>query len=268
MDWLSVNNNLRNIIKMSTFVADMRNAGGKKAIVDSLNKHYNRLNTVKSTLNTRDIPAQHVNKNLRPKSSQKQLEEVKETFRRVTNVKNSKSTLKAPDTYHLSGQLSKNRASKKNTQISEHENNVKSMQKRISRIGSFSERKKNPNDPITNPVYVFRDRNSQDGVFYHEKSIQMMIKPPNIGDAYNDVIDHKSSSTLQTPVLNIPYVSPTEPEPILALKGQMLQIVVKHRILNSNDLEEFVHKTRLRNAHLDETVLEEAINFVINQVIS
>ncbi|CAG9323294.1 unnamed protein product [Blepharisma stoltei] len=257
-------------IKMSTFLSDMRNTGGKKTIVDSLSNHYKHLNTIKPVVNSFDPPPKHVNAKSRPASKQSNLSEVKETFRRVSSVKNSKSSFSAPETFHLSSKLSQNRAKKKNSQITDHENNIKSMQRRINRIGSASERKKNPYDPIAHPALLLRDRDETNIYMVTDEFMQKMNQPPSISSAYNEIANNNKPviSDRQRELLEVPYIRLAEPEKALALKKEMLEIIVRKRILSQQDLEKFCSLVRERNSHIKSSEIDEAINFVINQVAS
>ncbi|KAJ4461419.1 hypothetical protein PAPYR_1985 [Paratrimastix pyriformis] len=83
--------------------------------------------------------------------------EVKETFRRVSQVRPSTDT-RPPQTYHLAAQVSRSQRPRRadlNAMV-EHGINIANLQRRIESIGTTTERKKNPYDPTVNPSYLMR----------------------------------------------------------------------------------------------------------------
>eukprot|EP00357_Protocruzia_adherens_P030023 CAMPEP_0114992962 /NCGR_PEP_ID=MMETSP0216-20121206/12250_1 /TAXON_ID=223996 /ORGANISM="Protocruzia adherens, Strain Boccale" /LENGTH=151 /DNA_ID=CAMNT_0002356521 /DNA_START=29 /DNA_END=481 /DNA_ORIENTATION=+ len=145
------------------FTPDLRNTGGRDAVIERLNSHQSALLRAKPTMNTRVKPHPHVNAPKRKKgqyypTATKHVDdygEVREAFRRVSVVKKGLDNGK-PKTFKMSKKLSQNRNRKPNFEQTEHMNNLASLQRRLGNLGSWSQRKKNPNDPIANPTYIFR----------------------------------------------------------------------------------------------------------------
>ena len=110
-----------------------------------MSNHYSALVNVKSTLNTRQAPRQHISKiGKRPQSSKpiqtglKKLDndlvqgdkfsEQRETFKRVANVKKGGTDCNQPETYKLSKKLTNNKTAKKSTFADEeHLKHLKSL---------------------------------------------------------------------------------------------------------------------------------------------
>ena len=63
-----------------------------------------------------------------------------------------------PTTHHLSKKMNvykKRRMMSTCYDLKEHEKNLASLNRRMMEVGSMQERKKNPFDPIGNPVFFF-----------------------------------------------------------------------------------------------------------------
>eukprot|EP00347_Sterkiella_histriomuscorum_P006520 403352454 len=155
------------------FRNDTRGVGGQKEVMNLMQNHYSALVNVKSTLNTRQAPRQHVSKistTKRPSSAvpgHKKLEqdlikaqnfaEQRETFKRISNIKSGGTDSKPPTTFKLGQKLSTNKIARANNyQHEEHLKNLASLQSRINFVGSKLDRKKNPHDPLSNPVFFFK----------------------------------------------------------------------------------------------------------------
>jgi len=75
-------------------------------------------------------------------------------------LKNGDTDSSRPKTYGLIKRLTVNKKSKANHyEHNEHLKNLASLQKRLNNVGSKDDRKKNPHDPLSNPVFFFNKGN-------------------------------------------------------------------------------------------------------------
>ena len=177
------------------FVGDMRNPGGKAMVNTQLLKHRNAIRQAKTLLDLKP-PHAHITKvvglkkdyghDLKAKKRKKGasqghtiltrkmkdispilyqqecFQEVKETFRRIRDVKTGltyelgqKVNNRKPETFSLSKKLNDNR---RNNQfaVTEHVKNLASLQRRLSSLNNHDMRKKNSHDPTAYPAKIRR----------------------------------------------------------------------------------------------------------------
>lgn len=135
--------------------------GGRELIQDRMVNHLKAIMSIKATLDLKE-PHPHVNK--KDKYYSKRLEftdqegiNLKNTYKAVASVK-SKVNAQEPYTF----KMGKTKLGKlPNFEDTEHVRRLNAISKRISSMGSVQERKKNINDPITNPIYFFRSPNDK-----------------------------------------------------------------------------------------------------------
>ena len=142
------------------FHPDSRNLGGRKEIVDMLNNHHLSLLNMKATMHTRG----HALRFVRAKSGhlRDEFKNVRATFQAVKKVKGGRLHIlthpgtdsTCPKGFALARKFHSMRGP--NYHLQEHNRNTRSLQRRLLRIGSMTERKKNPYDPIANPALFFR----------------------------------------------------------------------------------------------------------------
>ena len=98
------------------FIPDIRNLGGRKAISDIMANHYNKMDSVRAVLNTRKGP--------RSPPRPIKFPEFKDTLKFSTRSNTQELRKK------------KQKSNLNQTQMLEHYNNIKHMQRRIHDIGS------------------------------------------------------------------------------------------------------------------------------------
>jgi hypothetical protein len=84
--------------------------------------------------------------------------EQRETFKRIANVKTGYTDHGAPKSFTRAQKMSQNKRQKMFTSSyhqMEHMKNLASLNRRMNEVGSKQDRKKNPFDPIGNPVFFF-----------------------------------------------------------------------------------------------------------------
>lgn len=170
------------------FKSDTRGLGGQKQIMDLMQNHYSAMQHIKSTLNTRMPPRPHVDSKkvkVQP-SHQRQLmgsaqyAEQREAFRRLAAVQKGYTDSSAPATYHRAQKMQVNRRARVQSashQVREHESNLASLHRRMMAVGNVQDRKKNPFDPIANPVFFFagKGEKSQSIIGYAKKIVSPRI---------------------------------------------------------------------------------------------
>ncbi len=141
------------------FSPDSRNLGGRKEIVDRLNNHHLSLLNMKPTMNTRGPSLRF----LRPKHAgpSDPFRQVRATFNAVRNIKGGTDS-NCPKAFTLARKFHRLNRQTPNFALQEHLRNTRSLQRRLLRIGSMTERKKNPYDPIANPALFFRKAGDSD----------------------------------------------------------------------------------------------------------
>ena len=83
--------------------------------------------------------------------------EQRETFRRCTNAKTELGQFRNPGYKAQVKRLQQNkRANSGNYQMQEHMKNLAALRQRCQDVGNALDRKKNPYDPLSNPVRLFR----------------------------------------------------------------------------------------------------------------
>ena len=100
------------------FIPDIRNIGGRKAIKDIMTNHYQKIDGARPVLNTRESPQQN------------------QSGLKLPNFNGKLKTSIYLQNSHISPKkkLYRNRLNK--TEMFEHYNNIKHMQRRINDIGS------------------------------------------------------------------------------------------------------------------------------------
>lgn len=126
---------------MSIFPPDLRNSGGRSAIVRLMTNHFACLKDIKPVINASSIP-----RSPKPKSNERStmdFTEVKEAVKRTNrvfkqgNLRAGVNTSK-PMTFDMSAQLSSNRARRQKRLMNEHYTNIRHMARRIQDIGRVS----------------------------------------------------------------------------------------------------------------------------------
>ena len=144
---------------------DERNLGGRIQVVQHMKNHHKALLKVKPRLNTQKAPTKHINKRAKPSGKGKQLiknayemENVVTSFKKVANMKKGYINTSKPKAMKTKKLRKPGRHANTKKFISqEHERELKSLKKRISRVGKrMNDRKKNPYDPVAHPVRFFR----------------------------------------------------------------------------------------------------------------
>lgn len=264
---------------MKKFDPDLRNLGGRKAIVDLMNKHYQHLDKVKPTIDSFLSPSEK--RRAKSKLSyygRKRLDmtEVQETFKRSSNAKKSGIDTSPPRTLKMSQRLSDYRSRRKSATMSEHMSNIKHMQRRINDIGSINERKKNPHDFVTNPVVFLRSPEDPNKPLISSKFIAKVLKKPKHQNVYTRTLRTSmnlsvspkrrrhpmSSQKLTEQSFSVPFVDKNFSKAEVLLKRQLLDIITKNRIYKDRDLIELYSKTRESNLHLNSELVENAIRKV------
>ena len=64
----------------------------------------------------------------------------------------------------------------------------------------------------------------------------------------------------------MPYIEPTEKNPLKALKSELFDLIVKNRIYKEEDVQELFKYTREANPHLNKNILEKAITLTYNSL--
>ena len=178
------------------FSGDERNLGGRKLILDNFQRHRDALSAVKSHVSEqRKRPRAHIDYSIggkrfgqhkghlkiykaskqpiliRPRHNinpelhaRTEFQEVNECRARANSVKSAINN-KAPLNYKqnkrlLAGSLKRNECH--SFQLTEHAQNLASLQRRLNQIGDIKERQKNPFDPIAYPSLFFRRQGQKD----------------------------------------------------------------------------------------------------------
>ena len=224
----------------------MRNLGGRKEIVNRLNSHYDTLNKIKPTMNTRGSK-KAAQGNFKSKQD---LTEVTETFKRIQNVKKSQVDHSMPETFGVSSKLSAYKMRKKNAIKDEHAINMQHMQRRIKEIGSLNDRKKNPWDCVMNPPYMFR-HTSESGV--GPNGVYALAKTTSTTDV--DVIRKKESNRRR------PRTS--DPSNVMFIKKELLERIIAENTTDYLRLEDLFFEFRQQYPAQE---VEEAISYVKKQL--
>lgn len=96
---------------------------------------------------------------LKKEMSAPEYTEQREVLRRVALAKGT-SDFSAPKTFGRAAQMSKNRQLKASQhEKSEHLRELTSLKQRLGSVGTWQHRKKNPADPLANPVWFFKGKN-------------------------------------------------------------------------------------------------------------
>ena len=239
---------------MKKFNPDPRNLGGRKTILDLMTKHYKSMTNIKPTINTRPTTAKQ-----RPRTpAQNDFSEVHHAFRKAASKK-SRIDNSEPHTFQMSQKLSKNKAAKAKSVHSEHLNNIKHMQRRISDIGKFSERKKNQFDPLANPVMLFRSPGSKEN---SSKKFKATIVKRNTSSDFNFLQKSYSRPASAKPQYQVPFVATYNSSSELLLKKKLFEVITANKIYSDKALEDLYQKTRESNAHLPQELVEKVINYI------
>mmetsp|Transcript_19221 Transcript_19221/g.35153 ORF Transcript_19221/g.35153 Transcript_19221/m.35153 type:complete len:252 (-) Transcript_19221:3875-4630(-) len=250
---------------MKNFKPSLSNLGGRKTIVDHMNNHYVALMTVKPTISIRDQPKTHIDSISKPSHTRdlmkqdKQLEEVRETFKRVANRKSPKIDAARPETFSMAEKLSQYRNRRKKAGWSEHWSNIKHMQRRINDIGSVQERKKNPFDPITNPALFYTRADSPK---LSKTAISRFVKRVTAHAKQSSVYEmpkERSFKSRSSP-------RPTQSNDSLNLKEKLLEEIVSSKIYTDDGLGELFERARKKYRDIPKEEVEEAIAYVLREL--
>ena len=156
-------------------LVDVKNFGGKETIIKGMVNHYKAIIDMKSVLKI-EAPRSHVSKNHKricniifELAHNDEYLNVRNTYKGVAQIKKSIMPLilvvdnNQPQTYNMGKGLSQTRQKELYDEM-EHIRRLNAMSKRILSIGKVlliftykqHERKKNIEDPISNPVFFFR----------------------------------------------------------------------------------------------------------------
>lgn len=144
---------------------DQRNLGGRIEIVQHLKNHHKHLLNTKARLNTRKPPMKHISKRAKMSGKGKrklknayEMENVVQSFKKVATMKKGYVDSSAPKSMKVKKLRKPGRYKNQKKFIkSEHERNLKILNKKIKGVGkSMKERKKNPHDPVAYPVRFMR----------------------------------------------------------------------------------------------------------------
>ena len=83
-------------------------------------------------------------------------------------------------------------------------------------------------------------------------------KRPNHKKKYNRVF---SCNEIR---IEVPYIKRSEKYPVKKLKNELTEAIVKNRIFKNEDIQELFYHTKKVNSHLDEFIINDAINLVNN----
>eukprot|EP00164_Ancoracysta_twista_P000672 GFYU01000890.1.p1 GENE.GFYU01000890.1~~GFYU01000890.1.p1 ORF type:complete len:312 (+),score=35.83 GFYU01000890.1:152-1087(+) len=142
------------------FKPDVRNIGGRSMLILEHQRHKDKLNRVRSTLDN----GEPIGYKVRPKSAGAarpkkvlvdEYREVRNTFEKVSKVKPSINMRPTVPT-DMTARLSDARKKKENEALSQHYLNIEHMKRRIRQMDTYQERKKNAHDPRIYPSLVKR----------------------------------------------------------------------------------------------------------------
>lgn len=142
-------------------LVDDRCIGGKTLIVQHMKNHYDQLKETKPQLKI-EAPKKYIHESRKPVHQQKnklidENLEVKVAMRKVAQTKAGYIDTKKPISYDMTANLKGRYEKEKKHEQQEHELNIRSMQKKLGVKGKpMKDRKKDPSDPIANPVVLFR----------------------------------------------------------------------------------------------------------------
>jgi len=88
--------------------------------------------------------------------------------------------------------------------------------------------------------------------------ITRSTKPPKLNSIYES--REKRANTSSEVKVEVPYIDPTEKNPIKSLNTEVLKIIVKHRVYKEDDLQELFKLVRQANSHLSKSVLDTALS--------
>jgi hypothetical protein len=157
---------------------DVKNIGGKEMILNRLVNHYKAISNVKPKIDIK-TPHPHVDSGkvksilniyfiiniILEKYNKEEFYNIHQTYKGVASIKPVVDSNK-PFTYYMGKNMTNYRAKEKFDDF-EHIRRLNAMSKRILSIGKPHERRKNQNDPISNPTYFFRKPGD-------EKAIQLV----------------------------------------------------------------------------------------------
>lgn len=140
---------------------DDRCVGGKTLVIQHMKNHYDQLVDVKPQLKI-EAPKKYVHETRKPVYAQKNklLDpnlEVKVAFRKVAKMTKGYVDDGKPISYEMKDNLKGRYDNEKKFELQEHLLNIKAMEKKLAtKKKSMKDRKKDPSDPIGNPVHFFR----------------------------------------------------------------------------------------------------------------
>lgn len=98
----------------------------------------------------------------------REFEEQRETYKRLANLKSGGTDHTEPKTMKLKHKLSYNKKVKASVHTdTEHARELCSLKMRIQSQGNWHSRKKNPQDPLANPVWFFKGKNRDPEIEKH-----------------------------------------------------------------------------------------------------
>ena len=271
-------------LNSTIFVPDHRNLGGRNQITNLIYNHQMSLLNTKPTIQTRVSTPKPISSNKNNVNYKEVLKfkEVFESFRRTRDVKWSNFS-SPPKTFHLKEMLQrKNTKAFKNEQY-EHQLFLRSQQKRIEELSTFTQKKKNAFDYTVHPSLFFRRKQDQlqktsfqdDGSNFpqrYEENHQEELKEEEEENARHEQIIYKKPTHIKNQPENIEEEEEPEEEyelvPIPEIKGKtqddynelkqrLIEVIYQYRVFKNEDLESLFGRTLLHNKHMDSKRLQK-----------
>ena len=83
----------------------------------------------------------------------------------------------------------------------------------------------------------------------------------------SDIKDKRPASNNEVRI-EIPCIENNERNPLKKLKTKLFETIVKNRIYKEEDIQELFKHTRDANCHIDNTIVEDAISRIYNDINS